>query len=1011
MKPIELELSWFGQYTLPQCIPFHALDKVFLITGETGAGKTTLFDAICYALYGRGLGARSSALALRSELAAETDSTVVRFRFEARGVTWEVKRSPHQYVRTKRTGTHEIDTYVTLHRLSGEGSPEVIPPTEVAERLHAVIGLKYADFSKILVLPQGEFQQFLTMKSADRATLLKTLFPVSQYEAIALRAKDEVKAVSKEVGENEAAVKEVKRNFDEEGFPTRELELQAQVEALRVAEVETRKAADGAMKALHDAGTLTKQIADLAEHIEARAKHLLGRDAHEARQTKLEAGRRAANAIPPVKKLEELTEELTQLDQKLRDASQADSDAKSKADLIRPAHDGLAMREQALTASKLAVQDLQGRLADLRALSTELEEESGLIANARDCATSVATAKTAVEVADHAVKALDDVAAARDSLRPSLDAANKAVTDCELSRTDAVAVKKWNEETSARIDAELDAEVAKLKLCDDERFDADVALAAARARVAADAALVVAHSLRPGEPCPACGSPDHPRPRTGAAEDGDALALLRAAEQDFARADDARGAQATRIAEMQAGATHAKNNAQEAAQRLQEAGYSGPAAWQLALNEVDARSKLLAAQDSALATQLQARPRLTEEATTARETLDNLNEALQTATGKLSAVSGEIVGLRKRVGVVLDVAAEVVAATVTQSSADAANVAEEIAIGKLRNEWLEAQSAVAATESSVKSLRAERDEKSSQLPSAQIAAAAALKEQGFATAEIARLAAVPPRDLEALQREVSDWVTTLAEFGPVIDGLEAAIGERPKPDIEALEESERKAANAATEAADQRRTHEEELNGLRRTAKRLGELREAKATLLADKNGLLVLARHLNGDVAPKIDFATWMLTWWLEQVLAHASTRMSTLSDARYTFRLRTDGKDGRAAAGLDVDVHDTWSNNLRDVNALSGGEKFLASLSLALGLADVVQSHNGGVHLDTLFIDEGFGSLDIDTLERAMGLIHHISQHRSVGLISHVESMQKSIYSQVVVTKSPKGSVATVR
>lgn len=126
--------------------------------------------------------------------------------------------------------------------------------------------------------------------------------------------------------------------------------------------------------------------------------------------------------------------------------------------------------------------------------------------------------------------------------------------------------------------------------------------------------------------------------------------------------------------------------------------------------------------------------------------------------------------------------------------------------------------------------------------------------------------------------------------------------------------------------------------------------------------------------------------------------------------FCLRTEVRDGRSCAGLDVDVLDTWSNRLRDVNMLSGGEKLLASLSLALGLADVVQGLNGGVQLITLFIDEGFGSLDPTTLERSMDLINPIAEHRAVGLISHVEAMQKSISSQIRVTKSHAGSIAKV-
>ena len=1010
MRPIELELQWFGQYTTAQRVAFDQLDSVFLITGETGSGKTTLFDAMTYALYGRGLGARSSADSLRSQLAGDEDSSKVRFRFETNGVVWEVARSHYHFLRRKRTGTVEVDKFVTLERISGDGARETIPPGQVTQRLLSVVGLKYEDFSKILVLPQGEFQQFLAMSSKDRATLLKTIFPVSRHSELARIAKESVREVGKRADELEAAAKEVGRGFDEVNYPALEGEQVARLSDLMAAEASRLADARAAQQTLQDARILAERIAAKVARVADRDRHEGTRPEQAGRQRRLDEGRRAAVAMPIIERAEALRGDIARISTLLSDAGVARGKATEACDAIKADAEALPARTQRLQEALLASEQLGGRLGDLRALKKALDEQAVKTSAAERATTAIEPARAAVTQAEAAVSALDVLAAERETLAPEVAAADRRVQDLRLLEGDAKTCEQWNNELRPKGEAAIAQDRLLLASYASAETEAETTLAAARAHLEADAAALVAATLRPGQPCAACGSLDHPHPRTGATGEGDAGAAVRLAEQAATNARHACQAQSRVVSEVVARLDAARAVAAESAQKLLQAGHVDAVAWKSAFDAARAALTPLKAREADLARRLSERPALAAKADAARQTVEKLVTSAQTAQNALAAATGAVTAAWERVGEVADLGAELLSVEARQRAAQAANHTEADAMAALQAKWNAAAAAVLAAETKVQTLTAEHGGKVALLPAAESGAAEALRDARFDSAEQARAAAVTPQALDDLQKEVSAWERTLASLTEVIAEHEREIAGRAPPDLPAVEGAAALAVAAADGAADLRRDAENELAKLRATKARLAEIRAEKDQLLADKQGLLTLSKHLNGEVPPKIDFPTWMLTWWLERVLNHANVRMHLLSDSRYAFRLRTEVRDNRKVAGLDVDVLDTWSNQLRDVNALSGGEKFLASLSLALGLADVVQGLNGGVQLNTLFIDEGFGSLDAATLERAMDLVNQIAETRAVGVISHVEALQKAIASQIRVTKSPGGSVARV-
>jgi len=238
-----------------------------------------------------------------------------------------------------------------------------------------------------------------------------------------------------------------------------------------------------------------------------------------------------------------------------------------------------------------------------------------------------------------------------------------------------------------------------------------------------------------------------------------------------------------------------------------------------------------------------------------------------------------------------------------------------------------------------------------------------------------------------------------------LEDLAKDVPAGPAPDVAALTEGFRSASEGHAEADARFRAQAGELGRFREQRQRVGELLELIEASQRESENLRAFADELSGINPARIRFSSWVLAWWLERVLERASSRLEHLSGGRYRFVRHAEVGDLRSKVGLEIDFHDAYANGQRSVLTLSGGEKFLAALSLALGMAEVIQSRSGGIDLDALFIDEGFGSLDSETLEKAMRVLDELGQGRMVGLISHVEGM-KHIPCQVQVIKTETGS-----
>lgn len=945
MRPRRLELSGIGPFAgTPVVVDFTVLGPLFLVTGATGAGKTTLFDALSYALYGKPLGTRHTST-LRAKRAREDESTSVSLELEAHGTRYRVSRSPH-HPRRGRGGRLVVEQYAQLsrERAADDGTMVFDVIAEGAAQVDAaiardVVKLEHEEFSKILVLPQGEFQQFLEMGTTQRASLLEKLFPTTLHRAITARAQDRAKTLALRAAELSQRLAGVSDASDAP-FEAREAAAGAAVDAARGAAAQTRALALAATEArVHGLALL----ADFEQRDALEAAH----EAHEARDGEIASFRarlaraHAANAVESVLRTRD-AERARLLAIEARAA-----ETKLRLDAERAKSAELARRAEALSATARAEDEREeARLASVDAtvsvLAHALARQPDALAHgsteappqpdtAGRLALEIEVEETALREARAALARIAPLAATCERLR--------GLVQLEIPKL----------EEAVRVASTARAEALRAEQ------EANGALALRDAAVAQAHAADLAAHLADGQPCPVCGSETHPTPAARGEGEQAALRARDAARRAHDAAREARTRADRALEDAERAALVAKESARALTGQLVDAGFADADAVLRAREtlgvEVDRYEASLA---RVLARAAAGKRALEREAGALRAALAERRAALVAVRGELAACEGRQAELER--GLAQDATAhEAAGAALARAEADAAD---------------------------------------------------ALQREAFFREDEVRAHAVPAEALRTMTVAIEAHVTEGARIEGALSTLRARTQDAARPSREALLERERRASDDASAAAAEVRRAEDALTELRaREATRVALLAE-RAALEAEGEAMHALARDLAGENAQKVDFATYALALWLEDVLDRASSRFSRLTDERYTFVLHEGLSHRQRKAGLDIDVHDAREDASRSVRTLSGGEKFLAALALALGLADTVSARAGGIELDMLLIDEGFGHLDADALARVLTVLDDLGAGRQVGVVSHVEALTREIPSQVRVVTSLEGS-----
>lgn len=976
MRLHHLKVTAFGPFTETVTVDFDRLSDagLFLLSGPTGAGKTSVLDAVCFALYGDVPGDRSTAKRLRADQAAPGLAARVVLEATLGGRRFRLTRSP-AWERPKKRGTGTTTqqaSVVVQERVEGEWITHTTRLDEAGHLVADLLGMNLTQFVQVAMLPQGRFQAFLRARSEERKELLQRLFRTERFTDVERWLRERRVELRRR---SEAAHQQVADVVSRTS------------EATGVALPDDWDIADLALPA--GDGSLTAWVASLAD--DARIEQQQAGDAaaaavaaETAARAELERGRGLAERRARLDAARAEHDELTAR-QADNDADVAAIDAARRAAAVLPLHARHRKAVRAHAAAMAAVppdadaatlEETRGRLEDELAVARALlpREERH-----RDVTARLAAVRTRLdEVGDE----LTAVTARADALPVALAVAEQA---SEAAVAAAGEVERLTAVLAAHDEAaRLRVEVAAAR----ERHAAAVTLAQEMRTRALDVrqarlesmAAELAGGLAVGGSCPVCGSCEHPHKASATADAPDAAAE-KAAQKDY---DDAKSAEHLRDVEVRELAfllTQAESAATGDRTRL---------AGDLAGAEtVAARSATLAAEVEALRAEQQT---LAER----RLDLERQRSAAQADLRHLAAEEQELRGA-------LD------AALAAHVADDTGNAVDDIAtlVDRLDRTLADIRRGLAALETARQAAATVED--------AAAELEAACRDAGFDAADDAVAAALSPTELDDRAARVQHHERRLAAVTEVLSepGADADATE-PLPDLPALTAAHATAldALATAQAAVQR--------GVTRLARittlqdELAEQLAAWGPLRAELDLASRLAAFVEGKSADnqlQMSLSAYVVAYRLTQVVAAANERLATMSDRRYSLEHSLQKGAGDRRGGLALTVRDDWSGESRDPATLSGGETFVVSLALALGLADVITREAGGADLDTLFVDEGFGSLDADTLDDVLDVLDGLRDGgRVVGVVSHVAEMRDRIPAQLVVTKRRTGSAVSL-
>ncbi|MCB9739838.1 MAG: SMC family ATPase [Deltaproteobacteria bacterium] len=1022
MKPLRLVLQAFGPYAGTTELDLRPLDgqPLFLIHGPTGGGKTALLDAMCFALFGTTSGAERTGSDLRSAFAAPEVLTRVTFDFAHGSRRLRVVREPQQE-RPKSRGegmTNHSATAWLWDRSAVDPADDAAEGVLLAEKVSAVgeevtriLGFSDAQFRQIVVLPQGRFREFLTAKSDEKQQILEALFDTTLYKRIEDLLSRRELDLTHALRDDLAKLAGILEGVGVSDQPMLQQALQQAAEALLTQEdaQPALQAAANAAAVAHQAAVEGNRLVEAHERaVEQHARLAQASAAIDQLRARLVVAGKA-RALPALQQTQQertrlarrAAESAEQAQRRLADATEAESQARS-----RLATEQSAEREQARA-------DAVRQVHELEALQQPVSALAGLVAASNEAAAQREQAARRKQEAVAAVEGLEQreatLAAKHGELQDAAAAheRSKAAVERAQQRLDRAMARDTARGAASQHEREAEEAAARVEKQEEAADAARRAEKSLRVRWHTGQAAILARELEDGLPCAVCGSVEHPSPAQ-APEDLPTPEALEAAERVVAESERLLAqlrTQHVRLTDMASGCStkaaeiaaelgddgelpfdrfrqahaSAKEELKACAARAAEATTVGTALQQVRAALPAGRAERDAAQQATASAEQQAA--LAQAA--AEQALQRVPEALRPAGAWQRAVAEARTRRDQAHGALQQ--AQDAASTAAQALAQASEAARA-ALAQRTERAAEADAAAS-------SFDAER-------------ANAGLQDDAALAQALADLAAEA-----SLQEKVRRHDAELAEAKGAVAATEAARGDRQAVALDALADAVRdaEAARSRGEAAvASARSRREQLADAKRRHDALAEqIAETRATyaMVAD------VARAAKGQNGLRISLQRFVLAALLDDVLRYASERLGKMSSGRYRLVRREDAANKVSAGGLDLLVEDAYSGDSRSVATLSGGESFMAALALSLGLSDVVQALSGGVRIDALFVDEGFGTLDGEALERALDQLLGLRDGgRMVGIISHVSELRQRIGSRVEVLPSERGSAVRV-
>lgn len=1017
-----MTLNALGPYAGTTEIDFDLLaeEGLFLICGTTGAGKTFLLDALCFALYGEVPGARNND-SLRSHHAPLDVESRVALEFTAQDALWRVERTPYYEAAKKRgDGTTQRQASATLSRRDGKTWREVSRRvTEVNDEIGRLLGLSAKQFQQVVMLPQGLFAEVLRSSSLDREKLLDTLFDTSVFAAASQWVADEASTRLEAVNEISQRLEDLHRRCEEswsavkpasaetsgpestcapegddlpsttEASETDSVARDGQAVIDRIV-VEAVSLAHSAAEEAEQADAALNTARDMSSESELTASRWDRRCGLMAQQTELHE---SADSIGRDRSVLGEADEAEKLRHDIENAERYGADldrcSASVAELTG------AMAERCNGAASLPTEFTPPGAGDSlceddiaawgRMIASHQTRLAGFVADLAKAAESESSAETkraeAAQIELAAVANRDTAAeksAALDSAQQGLAAARADAASLTGLEEAAAAAAERSEAASQLVELDEDLRNTKdvLLSARESRQDRREDAQSLRQRHLDGVAARLAAVLEDGAPCLVCGSCDHPDPSQPS--------------------DDA-------VSEHDVEASEAQVQAAEEAERTADERHQ-----QVAQETAAAKARAGdAADDPGAAAEMAAQAAIAA------------SEAAERA-GRVDEIEAAIAGISEEIAAAETAAetAEIGAARVseraTSDASDAARLREQVAVEIGVVDPQRALSDLEAISAACESLATAVSEHGKAVTAHETAAAAletTLAASPFSDADTALSRLLNDGDRDRLRRRIETHDIEMRDVERDLSSDDLSGLPEERPDTDAAQRVADEAKRLSTEVMHRQVAAANAHSDISRWAEEHRDTETALAYARDEAQVWATVDEQCNGKTDDKVSLQRWVLSAYLEQICAYANQRLAVMTAGRYQLSVHRDRERHGAKSGLGLRVHDTYTGLEREVSTLSGGETFQASLALALGVADTVVRHKGGLRLEVLFVDEGFGTLDAESLNLAMNELDALrAGGRTVGIISHVAELRERIRTGIEVTATDHGSIVTI-
>ena len=984
MRPIRLKMEAFGPYISECEIDFTEFGNrgLYLINGSTGAGKTTIFDAITFALFGELSGDNRKGNMMRSKYADPSQETYVELEFECRGKSYTVKRSP-SYTRAKKRGDGTTESPASVILTLPDGKNVEKGANEKIE--NEILMLDKEQFCKTVMIAQGDYLKLLFASSKEREPLLRTLFGTEKYDLLRSRLIDEKKKL---YGEREDIKKGILSDaswikFDDE--PTLKANAKEQAEAANTAQL------TGIIEKLILLGEERKT------QLEADKKTIASE--HEAAVKSLQ------HAEDCNKKLAVLAAETKKLEAEIKDGETAAQKLKEDGEKLADERTKLESEEKALEGAEAALE--RSRAQEEKA-AKELDEAKALAEKVTQLANVRKEAENKRSTHERHKAEKQTLEEQRDKLTKEIEQLRRraAELDGEEAKLTALLAKMTNAQNKKTMldwlimaDLELTSDLKKLgkaqdeyKAADDNYKQKNCEYEALNDRFLRGQAGVLGERLTEGAECPVCGSTHHPKIALRGS-DVPSEQQLNAAKAVRDKAEKKRTEASAKAGRLGGEYEKAKANICEKADELLGTHEDIQATAAKSIEALGATLNSLEGETEKKKMLIEERRDKLEKVDKNGAELKKLSEMISAAErncadslSEISAADGRCTEMEKTLSMELE-------KRFGDGSTDSAEQKTAELTEKAKSALSEAKEAVKSEQKRVERKKAIAEETKK-----------LVAQEKFNAEKLAKV----KEALAAGERAMNDKLaeTEALKADPDFDGTPEALKEKSA----AVRELTKRRNGIETELGNVT----SRINDNRKAAKALTKKGEALAD--ADRRYTMVeeLEKTASGNVGGqnRVTFETYVLQENFRGMVNFANRLLMQMTDEHYSLKTAVQDKKSRKA-GLDLELLDHWNDTSRDVKTLSGGESFLAALSLALGLAEEVQSHKGGVQLDSMFVDEGFGTLDEESLDLVMNAMSELSNESSrlIGIISHVDELKNRIDKQITITKDAiNGSTAEV-